>query len=68
MVAKVLEKTLATLQVQVVIYKAVFHMVLLYGSNIWMLMGVVLKVPEVFHHQESRRIVEMVEQRMICGE
>ena len=57
MVAKVLEKTLATLQVQVVIYKAVFHMVLLYGSNIWMLMGVVLKVLEVFHHQASRRIV-----------
>ena len=52
-----LDNTGATLQVRGVIYKAVSHVVLLYGSNIWMLMGVVLKVLEVFHHQASRRIV-----------
>ena len=44
------------------LYKVVVQMVLLYGSNIWVMEGSILKVLEGFHHQATRRIVVMTAQ------
>ena len=40
-------------------YKAVVQSVLMYGSEVLLVMGAFLKVLEVFHHWESRRITGM---------
>ena len=62
MISKVMNNMGATVQVCEVLYKVVAHMVLLYGSNIWVMTGAMLKVLEGFHHQADRRIVGMTAQ------
>ena len=64
MVGKVVKKMRATVQVGGMLYKEVIKSVLLYGINSWVVMGDILKVIEVFHHQLSRSITGMMEQRM----
>ena len=41
------------------VYKAVFQMVLIYGSDSWVVTDAMLKVLEGFHHQVSWRISGM---------
>ena len=41
-------------------YKAVAQLVILYGREIWMVTGAMLKVLEVFHHQAAMWITGMM--------
>ena len=41
----------ATVQSWVMMYKAVFQTVLIYGSDSWVVMDAILKVLEGFHHR-----------------
>ena len=50
MIARVLAKTEVIIQSRGMMYKAVDWLVLLYGSDIWVLTGKMLKVLEGFHH------------------
>ena len=50
-VVRVLEKTGATVQARGMMYKAVANLVLLYGSEIWVVTGEMLKVLEGIHHR-----------------
>ena len=50
MVARVMEKTGATVQARGAMYKAVAHSVILYGSNRWAVMGDMLNLLKGFHH------------------
>ena len=63
MVAKVLCKIGAPIKAQVVMYKAVVQVVLLYGSKIWVVMDTMMKVLEGFHHKISRWILGMTVRR-----
>ena len=54
---QVLAKAGAAVQEWAMIYKAVFQIVLLYGSEISVLTGVMLPVLEDLHCQLARRIV-----------
>ena len=65
MIARVMVKTGATVRSWGIMYKAVAHSVLLYGSEIWVVMGDILKVLEGFHHRVYRNITEMT---ATCGE
>ena len=38
------------------IYNAVAQLVIFYGSEIWVVMGEIIKVLEGFHHRVSQRI------------
>ena len=51
MVVKVLMKSGAVVRAWGVFYKAVVHMVFLYGSERWVLTGAMLTVLEGFNHQ-----------------
>ena len=51
MVTNVLKKAGATVWTQAMMYRAVVQAVLLYGSDIWVVMGAMLKVIEGFNHQ-----------------
>ena len=53
MVARVLERTGATVQTHVEMYKAVAKMLLLYGSESWVVTGKILKVLMGFHHRAA---------------
>ena len=53
MVARVLERTGATVQAWGVMYKAVAQSLLLYGRNIWVVTGDMLKVLTAFHHRAA---------------
>ena len=53
MVGKVVTKTGSTVQACGVFYKATLQLVLLYGSNFWLVTVVMLKVLEVLHNQAS---------------
>ena len=44
-------------------YKAVAQSVILYGINIWVVTGEMLKVLEGFHYRAARRITGMTEKR-----
>ena len=59
MISKVLTKTEETVWDIGILYKAVAQMVLLYGSESWVVTGAMLKVLEGFHHRTSRRIAGM---------
>ena len=50
-----------------VMYKAVAQSVLLYGSEIWVVTGGILKVLDGFHHREARRITGVTEKRGASG-
>ena len=59
MVAKVLVNMGVMVRAQVMMYKALAQKVLLYGSESWVLMEVMLKLMEGFHHWLDRRISGM---------
>ena len=59
-----LEKTGGPVQARVMMYKAMTLSVPLYGSERWMVTGVMLKVLEGFHHQAARQIIGMM---ATCG-
>ena len=63
MIARVLAKTEVIIQSRGMMYKAVDWLVLLYGSDIWVLTGKMLKVLEGFHHRADRRITGMTAAR-----
>ena len=50
MVEKVLKKSVAAVQSQAMMYKAVVQTVLMYGSDSWVVMGSMLTTMEGFHH------------------
>ena len=51
MIVRVLDNTGATVRSQGMMYKVVAQLVLLYGSQSWVVMGYMLKVLEGFHHR-----------------
>ena len=51
MIARVLAKTVATVQDRGMMYNAVAQSVILYGSEIWVVKGEMLKILEGFHHR-----------------
>ena len=51
MVAKVLMNMGATVRAWAMMYKSVVETVLIYGSDIWVLMDAIPKVLEGFHHR-----------------
>ena len=59
MIAKVLERTVATVWAHGAMYKAVEQLVIIYGSNIWVVTRYILKVLTAFHHRAERRITGM---------
>ena len=56
---KVLIKTRATVQAWEMIYKVVFQTVLICVGDSWVVMDVMFKVLEGFHHQVAHIIAEM---------
>ena len=56
MIVRVLERTGAMVRARGAIYKAVAQLVLLYGSESWVVNGDMLKVLTVFHHRVAQRI------------
>ena len=67
MVVKVLTKMVYTVQAQVMMYKAVVHTMLLYGRESWVVIDVMLKFMEGFHHQVAQRIAGMSSWRVMEG-
>ena len=67
-ILRVLTKTVATVRSHGIMYKAVSHCVLLYGSEIWLVTGATLKVMEGFHQRVARRITGMTAKRVADGE
>ena len=59
MVAKVLGKTGAPIKSCAMMYKVVFHAVLLYGSEIWVVTDAMMMVLEGFPHSTARHIAGM---------
>ena len=57
-----------TVQSQGAMYKAVAQPVLLYGSDIWMVTGEMIKVLTAFHHQAACQITELTDKRGSGGE
>ena len=58
MVEKLLTDSGAEVWSRVTMYEAVVQTVLLYGIDIWVVMGLMLTVLESFHHQLDKLIVE----------
>ena len=56
MVLEVLTKSGAAVRAREMMYKAVVHMVFLYGSERYVVTGVMLTILEGFHHWVARRI------------
>ena len=50
------------------LYKSVFHMVVLYGRNIWVIKGYMLKVLDEFHHWSDRRTAGKTARSTLGGE
>ena len=67
-VAKVVTKTGAMVQVWALFYKAFVQTVLLYGSDRWLVTGFMLKVIEGFHHWAARMIAGKKDRRTTGGE
>ena len=63
MISRVLENTRAPVWARGMMYRAVSQLVLLYGSESWVVMGATLKVLEGFHHRASRLITGMAATR-----
>ena len=57
MVSKVLDNMGVIVRVGTMMYNAVVHTVLLYGSKIWVIMEAMMKVLEEFRHSIARRIM-----------
>ena len=60
MVGKVVSKVGLEVLDWGMLYKAVVQLVLLYGSDSWVVMGNILKVIEGFHHRLERSITGMM--------
>ena len=67
-ISKVTTKTGAMVRACWVLYKVVVHLVLLYGSNSWVVTGATLKLLEGFHHQADQIIDGMTSWHMTDGE
>ena len=65
---KVLGKTRAPIKAQEMMYKAVVQEVLMYGSEIWVVIYMMMAIIEGLHHSIGRRIVEMTAWRGDGGE
>ena len=63
MIERVLERTGATMQDWGATHKAVVQLVLLYGSESWVVTGDIIKVLTAFHHQAAQRITGMTAKR-----
>ena len=57
------ERTGATVQAQGEIYKAAVQLVILYGREIWLVTGEMIKVLERLHHRAAQRIMGMTAKR-----
>ena len=57
----------AMVKVRSILYNAVVQLVLLYGSEIWVVMGAILKVIVGFHHRLARNIMGLTAQSMAGG-
>ena len=68
MILKVLTKMGVMVQAHGMLYKAVAQMVLLYGSESWVVTGAILKVLEGFHHKTAWRTAGMTDWRAEDGE
>ena len=68
MIVRVFGKTVATVRARGMMYKAVAKLVILYGSESWVVTGVMLKVLEGFHHRAARQFTEITETRGAGGE
>ena len=67
-ITRVLEKTRETVWARGMMYKVVAQLVLLYGIEIWVTTGDMLKVLEGFHHREARRTMGMAKTHGAGGE
>ena len=67
MVSKVLGIMGDPIKAQLIMYKAVFQVVILYGSETWVVMYAMMRVLEGFHHRIARRIVGMKARRVYDG-
>ena len=63
MIERVLAKAVATVRSRGLMYKAMAQSVLLYGSDIWVVMGDILKFLEGFHHRAAMRVAGMTATR-----
>ena len=68
MVGKVVLKTKEMVRVKIILYKVVVQLVLLYGSESWVVTMEIIKVLEVFHHWLKRRILGMTAQSTTKGD
>ena len=68
MIARVLERTGATVRALGAMYKTATQLVLLYGSNTWVVTRDMLKVLTVFHHWEAHQTTGMTAKRGAGGE
>ena len=68
MIARVSAKTGSTARSRGMLYKAVAQLVLLYGSESWVVTGAMLKILDRFHHRSARRITGMTATRGADGE
>ena len=62
MMSKVTKKTKSMVQEWEMVYKVVVQMVLLYGSDSWVVTEAMLKVLEGFHHRVAHRIAGISDQ------
>ena len=67
MVARVMERMGEMVRSRGAMYKAVENLVLLYGRNIWEVIGEMLNVLEGFHHWAAQRITRMTAKRGADG-
>ena len=68
MIARVMANTEATVQAHEIMYKEVDQSVLLYGSEIWVVTGDMLKVLEGLHHRADMHITGMTAKHGVVGE
>ena len=61
-------KTGEMVRAQGILYKAVVQLVLLYGSNSWVVTRAMLKVIEGFHHRVAINILGITERYNMSGE
>ena len=68
MTGKVVTNMGATVWAQGMLCKTMVQLVLLYGSEIWVVTGAMLKVLEGLHNQAARKIAGMTARRTTSGE
>ena len=64
---KVMTKTGLMVQYCGIIYKTLAYTVMLYGRDIWVVTGLMLKILEGFHHRAARRIWKMTSKFVADG-